>query len=135
MRPFRKIPFGKETKIAMKKWLRRRAEIAQSKNLPQPEALFIGLKGWRGISGRRLATSAASEIFRKYSNKAGLPYINAHSLRHHFGSDMAKRGYNNSLISEALGHSQLASSYQYTQINNQDLSVVLKKRLEKSLTR
>jgi len=110
MRPFRKIPFSQDTKIAMKKWLKRRAEIAQERNLPEPEALFIGLKGGYGIKGKRLAISAGGEIFRKYSNKAGLPYINAHSLRHHFGSDLAKRGFNNSLISEALGHSQLASS-------------------------
>ncbi|HCC60371.1 MAG: hypothetical protein A2402_01735 [Candidatus Staskawiczbacteria bacterium RIFOXYC1_FULL_37_43] len=129
MRPFRKIPYGKESAVSMRKWMRKRTEIAKERDLPQPEALFIGLKGGSGIAGRRLAMCAAGEIFRKYSNKAGLPYVNAHSLRHHFGTDLAKRGFNNSLISEALGHSQLSSSFQYTQVNNEDLEFALRKRL------
>jgi len=129
MRPFRKIPYGSESAVSLRKWMKKRADIAKTRNLPQPEALFIGLKGGRGIAGKRLAMCAAGEIFRKYSNKAGLPYVNAHSLRHHFGTDMAKRGFNNSLISEALGHSQLSSSFQYTQIQNEDLEVALRKRL------
>jgi len=129
MRPFRKIPYGKDSAVSMKKWMKKRAEIAKERDLPQPDALFIGLKGGRGIDGNRLAMCAAGEIFRKYSNKAGLPYVNAHSLRHHFGTDMAKKGFNNSLISEALGHAQLSSSFQYTQVNNEDLEVALRKRL------
>src|SRR5581483_3369729 len=107
MRPFRKLPYGKETQVAMTKWLKCRAHIALDYNLPEPDALFVGLKA---TGGKRLATSAASEIFRKYSNIAKLPIVNAHSLRHHFGNDLAKRGFNNSLISEAMGHSQLTSS-------------------------
>jgi len=127
MRPFRKLPFGKETKTSLKKWLDARKNIAY--DLDDTDALFIGLRSKSGMQCVRLASSAASEIFRKYSNKANLPYINAHSLRHHFGSDLAKRGFNNSVISEALGHSQLASSYQYTQIQNDDLNAMLRKRL------
>lgn len=126
MRPFRKIPYSNETGISLKKWLKSRAHIALDYDLPEPEALFIGLKA---TGGKRLATCAAGEIFRKYSRKAGLPVVNAHSLRHHFGTDLAKRGFNNSLISEALGHAQLSSSFQYTQVNNEDLECALRKRL------
>jgi len=126
MRPFRKIPYGKESAISMRKWLRCRGRIALEYELPEPDALFVGLKA---TGGKRLATCAAGEIFRKYSNKAGLPYVNAHSLRHHFGTDLAIRGFNNSIISEALGHSQLSSSFQYTQIRNEDLELALRKRL------
>ena len=129
MRPFRKIPYGKESAVSVRKWMRKRTEIAKERDLPQPEALFIGLKGGSGIAGRRLAMCAAGEIFRKYSNKAGIPYVNAHSLRHHFGTDLAIRGFNNSIISEALGHAQLSSSFQYTQIRNEDLELALRKRL------
>ncbi len=126
MRPFRKIPYGKESAVSMKKWVRCRTQIAKDYKLPEPDALFVGLKA---TGGKRLATCAAGEIFRKYSNKAGIPYVNAHSLRHHFGTDMAIRGFNNSLISEALGHAQLSSSFQYTQIRNEDLESALRKRL------
>jgi len=126
MRPFRKIPYGKESAVSMKKWIKCRSKIAVDYQLPEPDALFVGLKA---TGGKRLATCAAGEIFRKYSNKAGIPYVNAHSLRHHFGTDMAIRGFNNSLISEALGHAQLSSSFQYTQIRNEDLELALRKRL------
>jgi len=126
MRPFRKLPYGEVTDVTIQKWLKCRAHIALDYDLPEPDALFIGLKA---TGGKRLALGAAGEIFRKYSNKAKLPVVNAHSLRHHFGTELAKDGCNNSIISEALGHSSLQSSYRYTMVESSDLSRILKKRL------
>jgi len=124
MRPFRKIPYSDSTAEAMDKWIAVRKRVANG-----TDALFVGIKTKYGLKCVRLASSAAGEIFRKYSVKAGLGYINPHSLRHHFGTELAKRGLNNSVISEAMGHAQLSSSFRYTQINNQELSDILRKRL------
>jgi integrase/recombinase XerC len=123
--PFRKIPWSKDTDYSLPRWLKRRAHIVLEYDLPEPDALFIGLKA---TGGKRLAVCAAGEIFRKYSNKAGLQIINAHSLRHHFGHQLAKEKISNSVISAALGHSSLQSSYRYSLLNSDELSRVLKKR-------
>jgi site-specific recombinase XerD len=99
--------------------------------LDEPEALFIGVKGGfhgQGARGKRLAICAAGEVFREYSNKAGLPqYLNAHSFRHHLGHELAKKGANNSVISSILGHSSLQSSYRYTALFDKELQLEYKK--------
>ena len=123
--PFRKIPWGKETEQSLPRWIKRRAHIVLDVEIEEPDALFFGLKQ---TGGKRLATASAGEIFRKYSNKAGLPIINAHSLRHHFGHSLSERKLNNSVISAALGHSSLQSSYRYTMLNSRELSRVLKRK-------
>lgn len=135
MRPFRKIPWRGETDCSLPLWLRAREKTIENIELEDPEALFIAIKGGfkgKGARGKRLAKCAAGEVFRKLSNKAGLPYyVNAHSFRHHMGHEMAKRGLPNSIISEALGHSSLASSFQYSFINSVDLIKQLRKVFRK----
>ena len=127
MRPFRKIPYSNETGITLKKWLKSRAHIALDYDLPEPEALFIGLKATVAANDWPLARPAKYSV--SIQERPDCRVVNAHSLRHHFGTDLAKRGFNNSLISEALGHAQLSSSFQYTQVNNEDLEFALRKRL------
>lgn len=126
--PFRKIPWGKETDKSLPRWIKRRAHLVLEDKLEDPDALFIGLKQ---TGGKRLALCAAGEIFRKYSNKAGLKVINAHSMRHHFGHELSERGLNNSEISSALGHSSLGSSYRYTLLNSNELVKTLRRKHQK----
>lgn len=123
-RPFRKLMWRSESKEALCKWLIRREELMEKLEIQEKDALFIALLGGKNKTsyGRRLSRVAIPDIFRKYSNAAGLSYtINSHSLRHKFGRDLVKAGADNSVISSLLGHSQLSSSYPYTELFGSDL--------------
>jgi site-specific recombinase XerD len=128
--PYRKLPFYDEAKSNLVRWLEARERLSKEADI-DPEALYVGIKGGfkgLGIKGKRLAACAASEIYRKYSNKAGLPYyLNSHSVRHHKGVEMAINGADNSVISSALGHASLQSSYPYTRLYGDQLSDAIKK--------
>ena len=117
--PFREIFWTKETNEVLKKWLEARTQLAKSFELLDKDAVFIGVKA-RGVKGRRMAVSYVSEIFRKYSNKAGLEFPNAatnpHSYRHLLGRDMAVAREDAFAISSILGHARVQSSYPYTML-------------------
>lgn len=139
MRPFREIFWTKPTTANLKRWIDKREEIIIDMEIARVEieeadALFIGIKGGHcglGARGKRLTANAASEVLRKYSNMAGLKIsLNPHSMRHHFGHELAKKGANNSMISNLLGHSSLQSSYRYTQLYDTELEEVYKKFTE-----
>lgn len=104
-RPFRRIFWREECKALLSEWLEKRSDI-------KDEALWISNK--KG----RLTYRAVQFSFRSYSYAAGLDYVvNAHSLRHMFARDLVIKGKcNNSEISTFLGHSDMASSYVYTQL-------------------
>jgi len=68
-------------------------------------------------------------MLRRYSNRANIPYMNAHSFRHHMGRMLARQGANNSSISNILGHSSLQSSYPYTMMTDKDLEAVYRKHM------
>ena len=120
--PFRKIFwYRKETTYSIKNWLIKRLELLTKTNVEEKDALFVSVNGGAchsGAVGRRMDIEAAGEALRKYSRLAGLKYVvNAHSFRHRVGQELAKRGANNSLISEVLGHARLDSSKIYTRLN------------------
>lgn len=120
--PFRKIFwYRKETAKSLEKWLLKREELLTKTRIEEKEALFISINGGccgDGRTGRRMDIEAVGEMLRKYSRLAGLKYvINAHSFRHRVGHELARKGANNSLISEILGHQSLESSRIYTRLN------------------
>ena len=131
VRPFRTIPYDildNEVVEVLPKWLEKRKELLESIKLEEPEALFFGVKS-TNARGKRLALQAMGEIFAKTSRRAGMEreeYVNAHSLRHHFGHALAIKGMNNSVISEAMGHASLSSSFRYTQLESGDLTNLLR---------
>ncbi len=103
-RPFRRIFWRLECKKFLQDWLEKRGEI-------DDPALWISNK--KG----RLGYVTIQHNFKQYSILAGLDYtINAHSLRHLFGRTLVQKGCDNSEISTFLGHSDLSSSYPYTQL-------------------
>lgn len=103
-RPFRRIFWREECKALLSIYLHSR----EDDNGP---ALWISNK--KG----RLNYYTVQHNFKRYSLLAGLNYtINAHSLRHLFGRELVMKGCDNSEISTFLGHSDLSSSYQYTQL-------------------
>ncbi len=128
LKPFRQIFWKKEANNNLLKWVERRTALCQEMPFEESEALFVGTKGGCAVKRtvmKRLDVGAAGEVMRKYSNKAGLPYVlNAHSFRHHKGHEMAKLGMNNSGISNILGHSSLASSFPYTSLSGKELEEI-----------
>lgn len=119
IKPFRQIFWFHKTNESLQNWIDRRNQLQAKRILRDPEALFIGCLRWQ--IGKRLSNSGVSTFLARYSDRAGMPVVNAHSFRHHLGLELAKRGANNSVISNILGHSSLMSSYRYTMMNNNDL--------------
>lgn len=132
MTPFRKLPYNRDVERNLITWLKYRKNICIQTST-ETNALFIGIDSGnisKFVKARRLAGPAAGEVFRKYSKLAKIPCVNAHSLRHHFGRELSKENFNQSLISDALGHSSLQSSRIYTVLESRDLSTILRKRLK-----
>lgn len=125
--PFRQIFWSGEANKSLKKWIRKREELADRTEFENPEALFVGACRWQ--LGKRLTNSAVGIMLRHYSSRAEIPNVNAHSFRHRFGVELAKKGANNSIISNLLGHASLTSSYQYTRLFGKDLEKAYKEFL------
>jgi len=123
--PFRQIFWTEETSKNLNRWVEKREELAQRTEFTDPEALFVGACRWQ--LGKRLSNGAVAIFLRRYSTKAEITTLNAHSFRHRLGHELAKRGANNSLISNILGHAALSSSYVYTMISNKELEVEYRK--------
>jgi site-specific recombinase XerD len=125
MKPFRQIFWSEETSQNLKRWIEKRAELKKRTKFKDPDALFVGACRWQ--LGKRLTSNAVSIFLRRYSSKAGIQTLNAHSFRHHLGHELAKKGASNSVISNILGHSALTSSYVYTMLSNKELETEYRK--------
>lgn len=70
--------------------------------------------------GRELDTNELSREFRKLSCKAGVK-ITPYQLRHTFATICVKNGINVFLLQQLMGHSDIAMTRRYTDINGKDL--------------
>jgi site-specific recombinase XerD len=132
-RPFREIFWTEETNEALKAWLAKR-EILKKTKMPHMETcLFpcVCSSGSLSLSGKRMTNKGVAEFLRRYSNRAGIPYQNAHSFRHHMGHDIISQGGSAADVMNILGHASLASSSIYTMMTGKELEArynSLKKR-------
>lgn len=116
-KPHRRIFWTSQTSFIVEQWIEKRQNI---KNIKDKEALFLSCVGQK--SGQRLTNKGLGEMLRRLSRKSGFEKtINAHSFRHRFGKSLAKKKANNSVISSLMGHSNLQSSYVYTELYGKDL--------------
>lgn len=122
-RPFREIFWTEDTNEAIKRWLKKREQLANLRTFFDKEAVFVSINNQK--CGQRMTNKGSGEILRRYCLRAGIAYMNAHSFRHHMGHQLAKNGANNSIISAVLGHSTLNSSFIYTQLHNRELREAL----------
>jgi integrase/recombinase XerC len=118
-RPIREIFWTDPTNENIKVWLEKRKYLGQKGFVKDAEALFISVCNQK--FGFRMQNGGVCEMMRKYSNRAGLPYMNAHSFRHHMGHDIIKKGGSNADVSGILGHSSLQSSFVYTMMADKEL--------------
>jgi integrase len=58
--------------------------------------------------GRRIHPHAISQSFERMARRAGVPVIRLHDLRHTHGSLMIKEGVPVKVVSERLGHANVA---------------------------
>ena len=79
---------------------------------------------WLFISSekKRLSQQNAAQIFRRWADKRGLDErITLHSMRHGFATHLLKRGCPLPGIQKLLGHSQVSTTAQYIEIEDQQL--------------
>lgn len=128
--PVRRLFWEKETNDDLMAWIKAREKISEKTNFKDPKALFVGVRNWQ--TGKRLTNSSVSIFMRHLSRELGLPIVlNPHSFRHLKGNDLSRMGANNSVISQILGHSSLASSYIYTMMSGKELGEIAKSYNEK----
>jgi len=121
-RPIREIFWTDDTNESLKKWIERRELLKKKIKLAEPDALFISISGGPAHrSGQRFAIKGVGEMLRRYSNRADIPYMNAHSFRHHMGHDVVKKGGSSADVMNILGHASLASSSIYTMMTDKEL--------------
>lgn len=118
-RPIRQVFWTEETNENIKRWVKKRAELAKKIQLKEPDALFISATSRQ--TGQRLSIKGVGEMLRRYSNKAKIPYMNAHSFRHHMGHDIVKKGGSASDVMNILGHASMQSSALYTMMEGKEL--------------
>ncbi|MCC6601046.1 MAG: tyrosine-type recombinase/integrase [Crocinitomicaceae bacterium] len=122
-RPFREIFWTEETNKALLTWLAKRDYLKKTKMPHMDECLFpcICSSGNLNLTGKRITNKGVAEFLRRYSNRAKIPYMNAHSFRHHMGHDIISQGGSSSDVMNILGHATLASSSIYTMMTGKEL--------------
>lgn len=72
---------------------------------------------------------AISKQLNKYSKRFGLENINAHAIRRAYAKNLHDKGASIALISKALGHSDLAVTTQYLDLDVEEVAKDLREYL------
>lgn len=78
----RTLPFGDKTRIALRRYLRTRAQHAQAANDP---ALWLGRRG-------RMTSSGIQQMLYRRTEAAGIGRLHPHQLRHFFAHNWLANG-------------------------------------------
>ena len=121
-RPFREIFWTADTHGNLLRWIKKRDELQKRMKFDDPEALFISIcSGPQETAGQRFSTKGVGEMLRRYSNRAKLPYMNAHSFRHRMGHHIIKNGGSSADVMNILGHASVQSTTIYTMMSDVEL--------------
>jgi integrase/recombinase XerC len=127
-RPVREMFWSEDMNDALLAWMAKRQHLLKKIVPKEPEAVFICINNWN--SGARFTVRGVGEMLRHYCNKAKLPYMNAHSFRHHKAHAILHKGGSQADVQNVLGHASLASSSIYTMM----FGTELEERARKFLT-
>ncbi len=118
-RPFREIFWTQPTHERVVRWMEKREKLNNTMAFPESKAVFVSVCS--GKKGQRFTLKGSGEMLRRYSARAGMPVVNAHSFRHHMGHDIINQGGSSADVMNILGHATLASSSIYTMMTNKEL--------------
>ena len=118
-RPFREIFWTDDTNDNLIRWIKKREALKQKVKFGDADALFISATSWK--VGERFTIKGVGEMLRRYCNKAELPYMNAHSFRHHRGHHIIKAGGSTADVMNILGHASVQSTTIYTMMHGKEL--------------
>ena len=131
-RPIREIFWTENTNDNIWSWLKKREDLEKKMTFQDPDALFLSIcSGQHNTSGKRFSTKGVGEMLRRYSNKAEITYMNAHSFRHHMGHHIIKSGGSSADVMNILGHSSVQSTTIYTMMSNEELEKRYRHFMEK----
>lgn len=103
----RQVFFGHTAQHALQAYL----DIRKPRN-PSDPALFLNHRG------RRLSPRGVQLLVKKHCEQTGLPpSTSPHTLRHAFATHLLDNGADLRSIQELLGHQQLSTTQQYTQVS------------------
>lgn len=90
--------------------------------------VFITQNGLTAIDSKS-KTNVISKQLSKYSRRYGLKNINAHAIRRAYATQLLNKGASVALISKALGHSDLAVTTQYLDLDVEEVANNLREYL------
>ena len=122
----RMVPVGSKAIEAVRAWLR--ATIDVRERSPEPEALFLNLRG-----GRLTARSVRRILDRRLIEAAVFADISPHALRHSFATHLLGGGADLRAIQELLGHASLSTTQRYTHVTPDSLMRVYDKSHPRAL--
>lgn len=111
----RVLPIIPVALTALQAWLAVRHEVAQ----PTEAALFVGTRGGR-MGGTELRRITQRQVVKKSFNQP----VHPHMLRHSFASHMLQSSGDLRAVQELLGHTSIASTQVYTQLDFQHLTKI-----------
>lgn len=116
----RVIPFGKEAKNALDRYLNggREALVEDSSS----RILFAN------CSGQQMSRQGFWKLIKYYAKKAGiLADITPHTLRHSFAAHLVENGADLRSVQEMLGHSDISTTQIYASMNHSKIREVYAK--------
>lgn len=87
--------------------------------------IFITQNG-SPMNSSKSSNCAISKQLNKYAKRFGIANINAHAIRRAYAKSLLEKGASIALISKALGHSDLAVTTQYLDLDVEEVAANLR---------
>jgi integrase/recombinase XerC len=128
-RPFRELFWTEQTNDNLGRWITKREYLKNKITFAEPNALFISIcsSGLNNKQGYRFNIKGTGEMLRRYCNRAGIDYQNAHSFRHRKGHSIIEQGGSSADVMNVLGHASVQSSSIYTMMRGPELEARARK--------
>ena len=115
----RVVPLGRYAAAALDAYLvRARPALAAGATRTVPPAVFLNARGGR------LTRQGAWAVLRAAAERANLPHVSPHTLRHSFATHMLDGGADIRVVQELLGHASVTTTQIYTLVTVEKLREV-----------